>query len=182
MRRLTFQMAALLLVAALALVSGCSTTGSEQAGARGVSKEGGAAGAEGVGAAASGAQNAPSFQGTELGNAASPLSQRVIYFDFDSNVVKPQYMPVLKAHGEYLATHPEKQVTVEGHTDERGSSEYNLALGERRAKAVQRILELNGAAGQQVNTVSYGEEKPADPGHNEAAWAKNRRAVIVYHE
>lgn len=184
MRRLTFQMAGLFLILAITL-SGCATTGNEQAeGAAGgpMGKQGGTTGTEGSGTAARGAQSAQSFQGTELENPASPLSKRVVYFDFNSNVVKPEYMPILKAHGEYLATHPEKQVAIEGHTDERGSGEYNLALGERRAKAVQRILELNGAAKEQISTVSYGEEKPLDPGHNEAAWSKNRRALIVYRE
>lgn len=177
------QMAGVFLVLAL-LLSGCATTGKGEAGgaaAGGPSgQQGGAAAAQGPGTA--GAQGTQRFQGTELENPASPLSKRVIYFDFDSSVIKPEYMAILKAHGEYLATHPERQVTVEGHTDERGSREYNLALGERRAKAVARILELNGAAKEQVSTVSYGEEKPADPGHNEAAWSKNRRAMIVYRE
>lgn len=182
MRRLTFQMAALFLISAL-ILSGCASTGSEQAAgaAGGATSNQGSAGIE-AGAAASGAQSAQPFQGTELENPASPLSKRVIYFDFNSNVIKPEYMPILKAHGEYLATHPEQQVAVEGHTDERGSDEYNLALGERRANAVQRILELNGAAKEQIGTVSYGEEKPLDPGHNEAAWSKNRRALIVYRQ
>lgn len=179
-------MAALFLVSAITL-SGCATTGNEQTegaavGGPPISEEGGAVGTEGSGAAARGAQGTQPFQGTELEDPASPLSKRVIYFDFDSNVVKPEYMPILKAHGEYLATHPERQVAVEGHTDERGTGEYNLALGERRAKAVQQILELNGAATEQVSTVSYGEEKPLDPAHDEVAWSKNRRALIVYRE
>lgn len=184
MRRLTFQMAALFLVLAITL-SGCATTGDGQAeGAAGGAsgEQGGATGIEGSGTATRGALGAQSFQGTELENPASPLSKRVVYFDFNSNIVKPEYMPILKAHGEYLATHPEKRVSIEGHTDERGSGEYNLALGEHRAKAVERILELNGAAKEQISTVSYGEEKPLDPGHNEAAWSKNRRALIVYHD
>lgn len=184
MRRLTFRMAALFLVLAIAL-SGCATTGDGQTeGAAGGAKgeQGGATGIEGSGTATRGAQGAQSFQGTELENPASPLSKRVIYFDFDSNIVKQEYMPILKAHGEYLATHPEKQVSIEGHTDERGSGEYNLALGEHRAKAVARILELNGAAKDQISIVSYGEEKPLDPGHNQAAWSKNRRALIVYYD
>lgn len=175
MRRLNFQTAGLFLVLAI-ILSGCGTTGTEQSG------HNGAAGIDGSGAAASGAQRAQLFQGTELDNPASPLSNRVIRFDFDSNVIKPEYLPILQAHGEYLATHPEYKVSIEGHTDERGSREYNLALGERRAKAVQRILLLNGAAAEQLGTVSYGEEKPVDPGHNEAAWAKNRRAVLVYYQ
>lgn len=182
MRRLKFVMAALFLVLA-ATLSGCATTGNEgAAGGAPMSEQSGGPGTEGAGAATQGAQRARPFEGAELENPASPLSKRVVYFDFDSNVVKQEYMPTLKAHGEYLATHPETQVAIEGHTDERGSREYNLALGERRAKAVQRILELNGAAEEQISTVSYGEEKPLDPGHNEAAWSKNRRALIVYRQ
>ncbi|MDN5871895.1 MAG: peptidoglycan-associated lipoprotein Pal [Nitrococcus sp.] len=174
MPRLNFQMAALFLALAL-MMGGCVGTGNERA-------AGGPLGIEGSGTAASGAQRGQSFQGTELDNPASPLSKRVIYFEFDSNIVQPEYLPILQAHGEYLATHPEYKVTIEGHTDERGSREYNLALGERRAEAAQRILLLNGAAKEQLSTVSYGEEKPVDPGHDEAAWAKNRRAVLVYYQ
>lgn len=173
---------------ALAMVlTGCSTTGKLEGEGAGGTPEQGATGAppppsEGNqgGAQASGAQGGGAVQGDELQNPNSPLAQRVIYFDFDSSEIKSQYMDLLKAHGEYLATHPKVKVEVEGHTDERGSREYNLALGERRANAVAKVLELNGAAGDQVQTVSYGEEKPADPGHNEAAWAKNRRAELVY--
>lgn len=182
MRRLNFQMAGLFLALAI-ILSGCSTTGNEQAGGEGsMSGLSGAANRDGAGTEATGARGAQTFQGTELDNPASPLSKRVVYFDFNSNVVNPEFLPLLQAHGEYLATHPEYRVSIEGHTDERGSREYNLALGERRAKAVQQILVLNGAAAEQLSTVSYGEEKPVDPGHNEAAWAKNRRAVIVYYQ
>lgn len=183
MCRLKFLMAAMFVFLAVTL-SGCATTGDEQADGEiaGGAAQGGAPGTDRAGAATQGAQSARPFEGTELDNPASPLSKRVVYFDFDSNVVKQEYMPTVKAHGEYLATHPEKQVAIEGHTDERGSREYNLALGERRAKAVQKILELNGAAEEQISTVSYGEEKPLDPGHHDAAWSKNRRALIVYRQ
>ncbi len=182
MCRLKFQMAAPFLVLSLVL-SGCATTDNEQAiGGPPMSERGSASATDEAGIATRGAQGAQPFQGTELQNPASPLAKRVVYFDFDSNVVKTEYMPILKAHGEYLATHPENQVIIEGHTDERGSREYNLALGEHRAKAVQRILELNGAAKEQISSVSYGEEKPLDPGHTEAALTKNRRALIVYHQ
>jgi len=127
-----------------------------------------------------GASGSESYQGEELNNPDSPLSTRVFYFEFDSSELSDQALRVLKAHGKYLATHPERHVIVEGHTDERGSREYNLALGERRAEAVARVLKLNGAADDQLETVSYGEEKPAVDGHDEEAWAKNRRAKLVY--
>jgi peptidoglycan-associated lipoprotein len=89
-------------------------------------------------------------------------------------------MDQLEAHGEYLADNPDRQMLVEGHTDERGAREYNLALGERRAEAVKQALTLAGADEAQVDTVSYGEESPAVSGSSESAWAENRRAELVY--
>jgi peptidoglycan-associated lipoprotein len=87
---------------------------------------------------------------------------------------------VVAAHAKYLAAHSGTRVRLEGHTDERGSREYNIGLGERRAQSVRRALLLQGAADAQISTVSYGEERPAAPGHDEAAWAKNRRVEIMY--
>ncbi len=115
-----------------------------------------------------------------LQDPSSPLAERVVYFDFDRSTVRDEYLDLIKAHAEYLLMHPQRRVTLEGHTDERGSREYNLALGEQRAKAVRDLLMLEGVAGDQIAIVSYGEERPADPGHDEAAWRKNRRVVIVY--
>lgn len=137
------------------------------------------------GASASGAIGADGVAGgtRRLGpvdEETGEITERIIRFEFDSSTIQARYMPILRAHGEYLAVHPEVSVAVEGHTDERGSREYNLALGERRARAVKRVLTLNGAADQQVRTVSYGEEQPIAIGHDQAAWAKNRRAEIVY--
>ncbi|MBK1691350.1 peptidoglycan-associated lipoprotein Pal [Ectothiorhodospira mobilis] len=110
----------------------------------------------------------------------SPLSRRVIHFGFDKDTVDAQYLDLIAAHGDYLARNPDRAVRLEGHTDERGTREYNLALGERRARAVQRMLELQGASADQIQVVSYGEEMPADPASNEAAWERNRRVEIVY--
>ncbi len=132
------------------------------------------------GAVTSGASGAPLFQGMSIDNPESPISHRTIYFDFDSAEVKDADREILAAHASYLSANPQVKVILEGHTDERGSREYNIALGERRARAVARLLEFMGASPEQIETVSYGEEKPADPGHNEAAWAKNRRVEIVY--
>lgn len=115
-----------------------------------------------------------------LNDPASPLSQRVIYFEFDSSDIQQQFLDVLTAHAEYLVAHPEVSVRLEGHTDERGSREYNIGLGDRRAQSVRRILLFQGVANDQVETVSYGEEQPAATGHNEEAWAQNRRVEIVY--
>jgi peptidoglycan-associated lipoprotein len=105
---------------------------------------------------------------------------RIIYFDYDSNAIKPQYQSLVEAHARFLKSGAGRHVVVEGHTDERGGREYNLALGQRRAEAVRRALNLLGVADSQVEAVSFGKEKPAVPGGDENAWAQNRRAEIVY--
>ena len=110
----------------------------------------------------------------------SLLSKRIIYFDFDSAQVKEEYRPVVEAHAKYLAGHPSAHVVLEGHADERGTREYNMALGERRANAVKKLMVLMGADPNQIDVVSYGEERPAVLGHDESAWSKNRRVEIVY--
>jgi peptidoglycan-associated lipoprotein len=110
----------------------------------------------------------------------SPLYKKSVFFDFDSFVVKSEYQPVVEAHGKYLASTKNRRVVVEGHTDERGGREYNLALGQKRAEAVKQRLMLLGATDAQVETVSFGKEKPKAIGSNEEAWAQNRRADIVY--
>lgn len=108
------------------------------------------------------------------------LDMNVYYFEFDTSDVNSEYMPALQAHSEYLIANPSVNIRVEGHTDERGSREYNIALGERRAQAVAQVLFANGVAQDQVSVVSYGAERPAVSGHGESAWKFNRRAVIVY--
>ena len=110
----------------------------------------------------------------------SPLYNKSVFFDFDSFVVKSEYQPVVEAHGKYLASTKNRRVVVEGHTDERGGREYNLALGQKRAEAVKQRLMLLGASDAQIETVSFGKEKPKAVGSNEEAWAQNRRADIVY--
>jgi peptidoglycan-associated lipoprotein len=114
------------------------------------------------------------------GPQAGLLAKRVVYFDFDNSEIKGEGTDIVAAHAKYLAANPSTRVRLEGHTDERGSREYNIGLGERRAQAVRRALLLQGAADAQISTVSYGEERPAVAGHDEAAWAKNRRVEIVY--
>jgi peptidoglycan-associated lipoprotein len=106
---------------------------------------------------------------------------RVVYFDFDSFVIKPQYRDLITQQARYLQSHHASHVTLEGNTDERGSREYNLALGQKRAEAVQHALVLEGASNDQIESVSFGAEKPADPGHDETAYAKNRRVEFRYH-
>jgi peptidoglycan-associated lipoprotein len=106
---------------------------------------------------------------------------RLVYFDYDSYVVKPEFQSLLEAHARFLKANAARKIVIEGHTDERGGREYNLALGQKRSEAVRRALALLGVGDSQVEAVSFGKEKPADPGHDEAAMAKNRRAEIVYH-
>lgn len=105
---------------------------------------------------------------------------KIVYFDYDSNTIRPEYTEILAAHGKFLASNPNAKVRIDGHTDERGAPEYNIGLGERRAKAVATILMSYGVSPSQIETVSYGEERPADPGHAEESWAQNRRAELNY--
>jgi peptidoglycan-associated lipoprotein len=138
-----------------------------------------AAGAEGAGANNANAGNAGADD-EAAGPQAGLLVKRIVYFDFDSAEIKGEGTDIVAAHAKYLAGHTSTRVRLEGHTDERGSREYNIGLGERRAQAVRRALLLQGAADGQISTVSYGEERPAAAGHDEASWAKNRRVEIVY--
>lgn len=107
-------------------------------------------------------------------------SVNTVYFDFDRYDIKPEYINALDAHAAFLRTNTAMTITVEGHADERGTPEYNIALGERRANSVKQYLQGRGVPANQIYVVSYGKEKPAAYGHNESAYAKNRRAVIVY--
>ena len=119
--------------------------------------------------------------GDPLKDPGSILSKRSIYFDYDSNTVKDEFKPIVAAHARYLSLNRSSvRMRVEGNTDERGSREYNLALGQRRADAVKQMMELLGAGAGQIETVSFGEEKPRAQGSDEKAWAENRRADIRY--
>ncbi len=111
---------------------------------------------------------------------AAAMAARLVYFDYDSYVIKPEFQKLIEANARYLASDARLRVVIEGHTDERGGREYNLALGQRRAEAVRRALTLLGVADAQVEAVSFGEEKPAVAGSTEAAWSQNRRAEINY--
>ena len=126
----------------------------------------------------SGARAGGAWSGSALDNPDSPLYTKVIYFEFDKSEIRSEFYDVLRAHADYLSSNGEVNLIVEGHADERGSREYNIGLGERRAKAVLRFLEAQGVNPRQLSTLSYGEERPEDPGHYEAAWALNRRAVL----
>src|SRR5688572_12509783 len=117
---------------------------------------------------------------TAINDPQSALAERLVFFDYDKSDIKPQFQDLLEAHGRYLAAYPDVKVRLEGHTDERGSREYNLALAEQRAKAVRQVLLLQGAPSASLDVVSFGEEVPLDVGHNEAAWQQNRRVELVY--
>ena len=113
-------------------------------------------------------------------NPASPLYKRSVYFDYDSFVVKDEYRPMLEAHAAFLNSKHNAHVILQGNTDERGSREYNLALGQKRAEAVRKALSVLGVSDSQMEAISYGEEKPRNEGHDEAAYAENRRTDLVY--
>jgi len=160
---------AVALALSVAWVAGCSTSGSStDTGSTAENTDGNAA--QGVNV-----DSGVSVSYEEVANL-----QTVFYFDFDKAVVKAQGFADLEKHAQYLANNPSAQVLLEGHADERGTREYNMALGERRAKAVSRFLQVNGVSATQVETVSFGEEKPALLGHSESSWGMNRRVELKY--
>lgn len=177
-----------LLVAIIAAaLAGCSTTPTTEAPV----EDRGTAGATapGAGGAQTGGAQSGGVTGSQLGGAQgaaalrdpnSILSKRSIYFDFDSFVVKDDFKPLVEAHARYLQQNSNARMTIQGNTDERGSREYNIALGQKRADAVKRMMLLLGARDNQIETVSFGEERPKNAGHDESAWAENRRDDIVY--
>lgn len=171
---------ALLLMAILA--TGCSTMGG---GDEDTADSGGAIIEDGSGstsgdASTSGMTDTGAGMGTELNDPNSPLYTKVIYFDFDQATIREDSIDTLRAHANYLVRTGGSNVIVEGHCDERGSREYNIALGERRANVVKEFLQAEGVSESQIDTISYGEERSANDGHSEEAWAENRRAALVY--
>ncbi len=121
-----------------------------------------------------------SVSGNPLKDPSNVLSKRSVYFELDSNIVKEEFKPLVAAHARYLQQNRSQKMTVQGNADERGSREYNLALGQRRADAVKQMMTLLGAQSEQIETVSFGEEKPKATGHDEASWSENRRADLAY--
>ena len=160
---------------AVALLSGCASTG--DTGAPADTKP---ASDKMPPVAAAGAPVPAPDELAPVRDRNSPLFQRSVYFDYDSFVLKPQYASMLEAHGKFLSSKPKVKIMIQGHADERGSREYNLALGQKRAETVKRSLGALGVKDEQVEAVSFGKERPRDPGHNEEAWAKNRHADIAY--
>ena len=120
------------------------------------------------------------YTGTDLDDPTNALSNRVVYFEYDSSAVREQDQLTLEAHAAYLADNPTARVRLEGHTDQRGSREYNLALGERRALAIRQILMIQGASANQFQLISFGEERPQSEGDGEVNWQNNRRVELVY--
>jgi len=171
---------ALVLVTLTLALAGCPSKPVKPAPGASTPGAGTGAESEGANAANAAAAGAAGSQEETAGPQAGLLANRIVYFDFDSAVIAGQGVEVVAAHAKYLAANPQARVRLEGNTDERGSREYNIGLGDRRAQSVRRALLLQGVSEGQITTVSYGEERPADPGHDEAAWAKNRRVEIVY--
>lgn len=120
------------------------------------------------------------FAREEIFDNNSPLATRVVYFDYDQATLRPEYLDVINNHARYLSSYPDVRVRLEGHTDERGTREYNIALGERRAQSVARLFSLEGVAGGQVTTVSLGEEQPVETGFDDESRSLNRRVEIIY--
>lgn len=145
-------------------------------------KDGDAAPIEDGGSAGAGTRGAgdDGVSGSGLDDPSGALSKRAVYFELDSSEVNADDRATVAAHGKHLADNADEEVTLEGHADERGSREYNLALGERRANAVRQLLLVEGAAADQINSVSFGEEKAVETCHDESCWAANRRVEFLY--
>lgn len=176
-----------------AILSGCSTTEEKQDGlleselnaennavtsglANGESVSGEAFNSNALGNEVTGV----SRLGPEFTDPTNALSKLTVYFMYDSSQIQQDFIPVVAAHAQYLLSHPNQRVILEGHADERGSREYNIALGEQRAKSVYRMMKVQGVSDSQLEVVSYGEEKPSAEGMDEASWQLNRRTEIAY--
>jgi len=174
----------------VAMLWGCSTTPSTTdtdmaAGDAAMTTTGDGMGDSGMtdmgsGVEVGGIQGNGGFVGDPLQDPDSMLAKRVVYFDFDKSEIKSEAREIIEAHAQYLSANPSVRIVLEGHCDERGTREYNLSLGERRGKAVQQVMSLLGVSNSQIELVSYGEERPAALGHDEAAWAMNRRVEFLY--
>jgi peptidoglycan-associated lipoprotein len=128
----------------------------------------------------SGGSGSSSFSSQPWNDPKSPLFEKSVYFGFDEYTVQTKYQKMLSAHASYLKANPKQKIIIQGNTDERGTAEYNLALGQRRSDGVRKSLGLMGVSDDQMEAVSFGKEKPKAEGDNEAAWAENRRADIIY--
>ena len=186
-------------VLCLSVLAGCSSTpGPEQSGAqvesRSVGEQGTAKAPATVDALPKAPVGQPPISGAPIATDQTPsgqlpavlsdpkslLSRRSVYFEYDSNVVRDEFRPMIQAHARFLLDNPKLRITIQGNTDERGSREYNLALGQRRADAVRQAMAVLGVTERQMEPVSLGEERPRASGSTEAAYAENRRADILY--
>ncbi|MBU0594822.1 MAG: peptidoglycan-associated lipoprotein Pal [Pseudomonadota bacterium] len=161
----------------LGLLSACASTSDKGQGAASVEDK--SLGQQAAGASTQGAQQ----QGMAMDPLKDPsniLSKRSVYFDYDSYSVKNEYKPMVEAHAQYLKQNAKAKAFIQGNADERGSREYNLALGQKRAESVRKVMNVLGVSDNQIETVSFGEEKPKAEGRDEDSWAQNRRADIVY--
>ena len=125
-------------------------------------------------------QQPSTVAGNPLRDPNNILSKRSVYFEYDSNAVKDEYRGMVQAHSRYLGDKRDQRIRIEGNCDERGSREYNLALGQRRAESVKKVMTVLGVSDGRIETISYGEEKPMAQGHDEQSWSQNRRADIKY--
>jgi len=169
------------------LVACSSTPPADTTGApitEGATTGAGTGGASTSGAGTGGVSGSQAGTGTGASGSAAlhqgALARRSVYFDFDSFTVKDEFRPTIEAHARYLQQNRGARMTIQGNTDERGSREYNIALGQKRAEAVKRMMTVLGAQEQQIETVSFGKEKPKSQGHDESSWAENRRDDILY--
>ncbi len=173
------------LIMSVAFLSGCSSTDEADGGLLDGGKNGD------IDASTSGVSDGSSLSGQQFGenglglgpefnDPSNPLSKQTIYFMYDSSQIQQEFIPVVAAHAQYLLNHPSQKVILEGHADERGSREYNIALGEQRGKSVYRMMKIQGVSDSQLEIVSYGEEKPIADGMDEASWQQNRRVEIAY--
>ncbi|RLA19385.1 MAG: peptidoglycan-associated lipoprotein [Gammaproteobacteria bacterium] len=175
--------AALFIFIGVFVLSGCGTTGSGESGP--TDGEGGAGNGYDSGASTTGIDGgetygAGAYAGNSVFDPANPRGTRVIKFAFDSSEVAAEYLPVVAAHAEYLVANPDKSVVLEAHADERGSREYNIALSEHRGNSVADLMKFQSVSPNQVQVMSYGEEKPLSYGHDELSWEQNRRVEIIY--
>ena len=173
------------LLAGVALLSGCPKKATTLEPPTAGSQVGGAGSSNGAGGASTngsalGGDEGMSARGAGGINGDGSMAGRVIYFDFDKSDIKPEFAGIVTTNAQNLTSHPGTKLKLEGNTDERGTREYNIGLGERRAQAVRRALMLQGVSESQLSTTSFGAERPAAEGDDESAWAKNRRVELVY--
>lgn len=177
-----FSKTAAVLAGLVIVLSGCSSTPMTKPDPVNTTES--AAPAKAASAAQSGATGSPQTTAANIPPYLDPNSalstKRSIYFDFDNFSIKKEFESLLELHGKYLAKNPSLAIKIEGNSDERGGSEYNLALGQKRAETVAKALKVYGVKSTQIEAISLGEEKPKAAGHDEAAWAENRRADLVY--